>query len=485
MDMVFVEGGRFMMGCTAEQGNNCDADEKPARSVTVSNFLIGRYEVTKGLWKVVTESEPFEFTEDDNLPEVNVDVGHVKNFLRELRIKTGKGWYLPSDAQWEYAARGGKYSKGYKYSGSNNIDSVAWYGYDSCFTVGKDSIQCCGNGNSGGKAHTVGTKAPNELGIHDMTGNVGEWVDSDWHWDSDKMSPDDRPYYVYRGGSWFSDTNDSRVSNRNKLDLYWRTSFLGFRIARNAEFTASAPPPDAGSNPDSIAMVFVEGGTFTMGCGASHCFDWVKPAHNVTVGDFSIAKYEVTQGLWRSVMGNNPSHFKGDDCLPVDSVCWNDAQRFIRKLNAKTGKNYRLPTGAEWEFAARGGKKSNGYKFSGSGNSDEVAWDVDNSGYKRPKHTGFGESGRYYNNRTHPVGTKRPNELEIHDMSGNVSEWVNDWYGDYSSEAKTNPLGPPSGTEREMRGGDWHSSGGCRVYDRNSGPQDFKSPYTGFRLALD
>jgi formylglycine-generating enzyme required for sulfatase activity len=243
MDMVFVEGGKFMMGCTAEQGDNCDADEKPARSVTVSSFLIGRYEVTKGLWKVVMENKPFEFTEDDYLPEVNVGVNHVENFLRELRMKTGKRWYLPSDAEWEYAARGGKYSKGYRYSGSDNIDDVAWYGYDSCVTMGQDSVRCYGDGNSGGKAHPVGTKAPNELGIHDMTGNVEEWVDSHWRWDSDEMSHYDRPYRVYRGGSWFSGANDSRVSNRDKLDLYCSGTILGFRIARAAEFTASAPPP--------------------------------------------------------------------------------------------------------------------------------------------------------------------------------------------------------------------------------------------------
>ena len=169
----------------------------------------------------------------------------------------------------------------------------------------------------------------------------------------------------------------------------------------------------------NIEMVKVEGGTFDMGATKEQEEPWdsEKPVHKVTLSSFSIAKTEVTQELWQAVMGNNPSYFKGSN-LPVEVVSWNDCQEFIRKLNAMTGYNFRLPTEAEWEFAARGGNKSQHYQYSGSNDVGSVAWYGDNSGGK-----------------THPVATKAPNELGIYDMSGNVWEWCEDWYGSYSSNA--------------------------------------------------
>jgi formylglycine-generating enzyme required for sulfatase activity len=201
-----------------------------------------------------------------------------------------------------------------------------------------------------------------------------------------------------------------------------------------------------------IEMVFVQGGTFTMGCTAeqgSDCYDWEKPAHKVTLSDFYIGKYEVTQAQWEAIMGSNPSEFIGCENCPVETVSWDDVQDFIQKLNAKTGLNYRLPTEAEWEYAARGGAQSRGYKYSGSNSVDEVAWFSDNSGDK-----------------THPVGTKKANELGIYDMSGNVFEWCGDYIGAYSSEAQTNPKGPSSGSERVLRGGCWGGRGSLSQYVR-------------------
>ncbi|MCX8481551.1 MAG: SUMF1/EgtB/PvdO family nonheme iron enzyme, partial [Sediminibacterium sp.] len=175
-------------------------------------------------------------------------------------------------------------------------------------------------------------------------------------------------------------------------------------------------------------MVYVEGGTFTMGCTTEQgtaCRDDGKPAHVVTLSSFYMGKYEVTQALWYKVMGNNPSDFKDCDDCPVENVSWYDCQKFITKLNKLTGKQYRLPTEAEWEYVARGGNKSKGYKYSGSDNLDAVAWYHDNSG-----------------NKTHRVGTKQANELGIFDMSGNVEEWCNDWFNLYNSSDAINPTGP-------------------------------------------
>ena len=190
----------------------------------------------------------------------------------------------------------------------------------------------------------------------------------------------------------------------------------------------------------SIDMIRVEAGTFTMGATTEMKDPWddEKPTHQVTLtNDYYIGKYEVTQALWKAVMGKNPSNFKGDN-LPVEEVSWNDCQKFISKLNSITGKTFRLPTEAEWEYAARGGKKSRGYQYSGSNNLSDVAWYTDNSGSK-----------------THTVGSKQANELGIYDMSGNVYEWCQDWKGSYSSSSQVNPTGDNSGSIRVNRGGSW------------------------------
>ena len=219
----------------------------------------------------------------------------------------------------------------------------------------------------------------------------------------------------------------------------------------------------------SIEMVKVEAGSFNMGATPEmeNPNEDEKPVHRVTLtNNYYIGKYEVTQALWKIVMGSNPSNSKGDN-LPVEKVSWNDCQKFISKLNKLTGKSFRLPTEAEWEYAARGGNKSRGYQYSGSNTIGDVAWYDGNSGSK-----------------THAVGTKQPNELGAFDMTGNVWEWCQDWFNRYSSSPQTNPIGAVSGSCRVYRGGSCCYSGYCRCSCRFDGTPDFRNGDLGLRLVL-
>ena len=220
----------------------------------------------------------------------------------------------------------------------------------------------------------------------------------------------------------------------------------------------------------SYRMIPVNGGTFTMGATSEMTEPWddEKPTHQVTLSSYYIGETEVTQALWKAVMGSNPSYFKGDN-LPVETVSWDDCQTFIRKLNGLTGLHFRLPTEAEWEFAARGGNQSRHTQYSGSDNIDEVAWYRENSG-----------------GQTHPVKTKQPNELGLYDMTGNVWEWCQDWYGSYSSSAQTNPTGASSGSYRVRRGGGWnYDPWFCRSsYRANYSAPGNERSYLGLRLVL-
>lgn len=233
----------------------------------------------------------------------------------------------------------------------------------------------------------------------------------------------------------------------------------------------------------TFKMVNVEGGTFTMGGTAEQGNDVYNselPAHQVTLSSFAIGQTEVTQELWQAVMGNNPSAFNGssfgfDLQRPVEKVTWNDCQQFITTLNQLTGRTFRLLTEAEWEYAARGGNKSQGYKYSGSNDIDAVGWYWGNVSH---------EVGAGYG--THTVASKQPNELGLYDMAGNVLEWCSDWYvSGYSSEAQVNPTGPETGNRRVLRGGSFaREANACRVSCRDGWLPTGQFSDVGLRLAM-
>lgn len=219
-----------------------------------------------------------------------------------------------------------------------------------------------------------------------------------------------------------------------------------------------------------IEMVYVQGGSFMMGANVGGDPD-ESPVHLVNLSDFFIGKTEVTHAQWKAVMGNNQSYFGGDN-RPIEQVSWEDVQLFLKRLNQLTGKQYRLPTEAEWEYAARGGQKTNAYLYAGSNDIGTVASYIGNNDY-----------GHII--KTDPVATKAPNELGLYDMSGNVWEWCNDWYGSdyYASSPDTNPTGFTNGTHRVNRGGSCGDPAKeCRSTNRNNNSPDFRNPFLGFRL---
>jgi formylglycine-generating enzyme required for sulfatase activity len=598
---VLVESGSFTMGDTWGGG---DSNEKPTHKVTLTyDFYIGKYEVTFNEYDAFCDATGRSKPDDEGWgrgqrPVINVswwDAIAYCNWLSEkeklpkaydsngnLLDKDGRvttditkvlGYRLPPEAEWEYAARGGNKSKGYKYAGSDDVDKVAWY-----------------RDNSGGRTQEVGKKAPNELGIYDMSGNVWEWC-SDWYEDY-SGSAQTNPYNnsgsrrVNRGGSWNFYATNTRVAYRSYGAPTYADYGLGFRITRTVPYEGKNRPPLAPYNPNPAdesmiigvtsvtlswdsydpdgdtmtydvyfdtnvnpttkvssnqtentlirsnlsyettyywkvvakdnhggvtespvwkfttrdlqpKLVFVEKGSFTMGDTWGGGSSDEKPTHKVTLTyDFYIGEYETTfdeYDAFCEATGKSKANDSGwgRGSRPVIYVSWNDAIAYCNWFSEKEGLpkaydsngnlldkdgsittdpskvvGYRLPTEAEWEYAARGGNKSEGYKYSGSDNVGDVAWYRDNS-----------------DDKTQEVGKKSPNELGIYDMSGNVWEWCSDWYGNYSSYAQTNPYNNTPGSNRVDRGGSWGSSATySRVARRGYNTPTNASYRVGFRI---
>ena len=468
INLMCVEGGTFRMGVGAknyiEREDPQSNKDSTTHLVTLSDYYMAQTAVTQGLWKAVMGTDIRDMVAQSRYPDAKPPVGdmypmeyvRLKDalaFIDELNRRTGMHFRLPTEAEREYAARGGNRSRGYKYPGSNDYTKIASpYG------------------------DPVAQKLPNELGIYDLSGCTREMCADSWQttymYDEHVVNPVgpilNNGNRTMRGGHIHS---KARPFTRYPYTPAWCRNELGFRIILPTETKRRM----IHLNGSFFEMCFVKGGTFIMGSNAPDADKDEQPVHEVTLSDYYIGQTEVTQHLWKKVMGsdNNPSAKKGDN-LPVTNISWDNAQQFVTKLSEMTGLHFRLPTEAEWEYAARGGQRSQGYVYAGSNNLDSVAW--------------------HPSNCTQPqaVGKKKPNELGIFDMSGNVYEWCYDWYGPYPSDPQTDPQGPTTSSigYRIVRGGCWQAqthgkpdSHYCRIANRG---HDIKgNERIGLRIVLE
>ena len=481
-----VEGGTFSMGATKDQGENFQTKEQPAHTVTLSDYYIGTTEITQGLWKAVMGESLLQIAQreeeetygvGDDYPMYFISWDDIQLFLQKLNILTGCKFRLPTEAEWEFAARGGNKSKHTKFAGSDDIRNVAWFDDDPRM-----------------QTHPVATKQPNELGLYDMSGSLWEWC-SDWYYEFYyQSSPVTNPqgavagkYRSLRGGCWGRAIDNKRISFRDWSLPDYRYNYAGCRLAIS--------PEDIVQQKDFQAMkietkkyivknvtfymskvygdMFYMGATYEQGDSVNNS---ERPVHQVAVSDYYIGTTEVTQALWKAVMGESVTDIAKRNGwktygvganYPMYDVSWRDVQEFISKLNALTGENFRLPTEAEWEFAARGGRLSKHYKYAGSNDFSEVAYCSQNG--------------------VNPVALKKPNELGLYDMSGNVFEWCSDWWDKryYVYSSLYNPEGGRPATHRVSRGGSWYYNANySRVSYRCGRHPGIPLFDMGFRLVL-
>ena len=557
MEFVRIPAGTFRMGDIAGEGL---PPERPVHEVSFTRDLyVSRHEVTQALWVSIMVGNPSRFKECGDCPVDNVSWEHAQIFVKRLNEREGtKAYRLPTEAEWEYAARAGTETRWSFGDAESMIGDYAWH-----------------RGNSGDKTHPVGQKKPNPWGLYDMHGNVSEMV-LDWF---------DRFYYIssptadpqactgegrgYRGGTWrdsawsmrsafrypgwpsstgfiggvrlvkevngdvrarrpfapdhpvpadgtesvstlttlawsavdrncgaltydvyFGTTANPPQIRSNQSDVFYErplaegTTYYWKVVARDEDgnategplwsFTTTDPESISDTYTNSIDMDFVRipAGSFLMGDVTGVGLGDAVPVHEVTISsDFYIGRYEVTQRQWEAVMGSNPSRFAGEDTYPLNNASWAEVQEFIDKLNHREGTlAYRLPTEAEWEYAARAATKTTWSFGNDESRLTEYAWWIANS------------------SDMNPVGQKKPNPWGLYDVHGNVAEWVHDWYSDdyYAGSPMVDPQGPDTGTRRVYRGG------GLEYYldDLQSARRYYEYPdertvftgYIGFRL---
>lgn len=479
-EMVWLPGGTFTMG---DEQSDQDS-EKPAHSVTLSHFGIGRYPVTFAEYDRFCEAMHREKPDDQGWgrelrPAINVSWDDAQAYCQWLSNQIGQDYRLLTEAQWEYACRAGSDAAYCFGDDEKPLDFYVWYWR-----------------NSEGQTHPVGGKRANVWGLHDLYGNVWEWV---WDWygpylkepQNNPSGPDTGSSRVFRGGSWSDGTVYCRSAVRDWFDPSHRDNYLGFRLARLGPLSSypftlppePEPPPDlpkesvpglrdplADGSPGP-AMVWLPGGTFHMGQDDSPHAD-EKPVHAVKVSGFFIGQYPVTfedyDRFCEATGRDKPSDAGwGRGSRPVIYVSWEDATAYCMWLSEQTGERYSLPTEAEWEYACRASSEAE-YCFGDDEQQlEEYAWYSKNS-----------------KGKTHPVGQKRANAWGLHDVHGNVWEWVRDWYGAYSKEPQRNPSGSETGSFRVVRGGSWSVEAGyCRSAIRDWLDPGHRDRLLGFRLA--
>ena len=485
-------GAKFVEGGTYSMQYERDGETKTVTG-TLSDYYIAPVELSNRAWAIVMGSKPEGQTNDGDMYPVTMvnyyDIAGPGGFLEKLntmlkdQLPAGKKFALPTEAQWQYAAMGGKQSKGYKYSGSNTLDDVAWY---------KD--------NAGGTTHPIGQKQGNELELHDMTGNVWEWIrDRFVFFDelpasqgTDYVCQAESPYCVHRGGCYLSPEESQAMSFRDWLPMNSRYDNIGLRLVLTDAFEQEnlvepIQPEKAfqmsamGEYDLTLALTLVEvkGGTYSM----QYERDGVTKTVTGTLSDYYIGQYEVDNDMWYAVMGTKPEgQTKSGGFYPVSNVSYEEITKpggFLDKANAlladqlPKGMKLMLPTEAQWHYAAMGGQKSKGYTYAGSNTLADVAWYADNA-----------------DGTTHPVASKQPNELGLYDMSGNVWEYSSDWYAelaDLPAEQGTDYTGPATGTLVVNQGGGYKSTANNLplIHRDWINPQASDNlPTRGFRLVL-
>lgn len=389
-----------------------------------------------------------------------------------FKITANTSWTVSSDQTWcSVSPTSGKNSGSVTVKVSENTQTSA---RTATITVKTDAGTRTVSVTQSGASEQV------SLSVSDMEFAAGSGskmlritANTTWAVSSDKNWCSVSPTSGSNDGSVTVSVDENTSTSSRTATITVESAAITRRLAVTQSGATPVTPPASQDSTFTVGgvtfkMIYVEGDTFTMGATSEQGNDVdsdVKPIHSVTLSSYSIGETEVTQALWQAVMGSNPSYFSGSN-KPVEEVSWDDCQDFIRKLNALTGENFRLPTEAEWEYAARGGNKRRGYKYAGSNNIGNVAWYLSNS-----------------DSQSHNVATKLPNELGLYDMSGNVFEWCQDWYGGYSSGSQTNPTGPSSGSYRVIRGGSW-SNWEHRVFDRSFMSPGSRIDRLGLRLAL-